>query len=83
MTVKWNIYAKYVMGLYVQYIDIYVAHIKPELTMGQRALYTYLAYITDQIWLLHGTCMFHCTRPTVVHTELKNLVSDTVTKFWT
>ena len=61
------LYAKYLIDLCGRCLYIYVPYMKsPKSTMWQWALYTYLTYITEQIWLPHCTYMFHCTA-TVVH----------------
>ena len=61
MPTKLSIYTKYLMGLYGQCIQICVPHLKSLQSTMQQALYTYQTYITEQIWLLHDTFIFHCT----------------------
>ena len=69
MSTKLDIYANYLIGLYGKCIHIYVPHMKSlqsQSTMWHGALYTYLTYIIEQIWLPDCTCMFNCTAA-VVH----------------
>ena len=64
---KLGLYAKYLTDLFGRCIHIYVPNMKSmQSTMRQWALYTYLTYITEQIWLPHCKYMFKCTS-TVVH----------------
>ena len=60
MPIKLGTYAKHLMGIYERCIHIYEPHMKSlQSTTGQGTLYTYLTYITRQMWLPHYMC--HCT----------------------
>ena len=59
-------YAKYFKDLYGRCVHIYVPYMMSlQWTMWQWTLYTYLTYITKQLWLPNCTYMFPTYRPNI------------------